>query len=393
MLKEIADRWIDDGHTVDVVTSQPSYRASRTRRQLRKSDENGVRVLRLPLKPEIGRPMTRILNSIRLSLNVFVRAAAGRYDVVMVSTSPPVVLAFAAALGSSIGRARFLYHCMDLHPEIGQLSGEFRNPHVYKLLMMLDSFAVKRARPAVVLSDDMEASLRRRPSGGSFRVAIRNNFALTDETVSAGLGADGLAQRIWEESDIPEAAFVLIFAGNIGRFQGLENVIEGIARLHEIAPTNSVYLLFVGDGPCVERLRQRSLELGVAHVIKFAGLQTVSVARELIRLADVALVTLQTDVIKFAYPSKTATYADLGLPMLVVVEHDSGLARTIDEEELGGTAPPNDPIALAQQMLRLSLLAKQDLIGMGARATAFAAETFDKREAISWWSAEIEEEE
>ena len=46
----------------------------------------------------------------------------------MASTAPPVVVGFAAALGARLTGGRFYYHCMDIHPEIGRLSGEFEEP-------------------------------------------------------------------------------------------------------------------------------------------------------------------------------------------------------------------------------------------------------------------------
>jgi hypothetical protein len=42
-----------------------------------------------------------------------------RYDVIMVSTSPPVLAGWFVAVAAKLSGARFIYHCMDIHPEIG----------------------------------------------------------------------------------------------------------------------------------------------------------------------------------------------------------------------------------------------------------------------------------
>ena len=48
------------------------------------------------------------------------------YQIVITTSSPPVLTAFIIALASKIRKIRFIYYCMDINPEIGIISGDFK---------------------------------------------------------------------------------------------------------------------------------------------------------------------------------------------------------------------------------------------------------------------------
>lgn len=389
MLRKIVARWSAEGHSVDVLTSQPSYRSSLVSRRLPRVQQDGaanVRRLRLPV--ETGRSaLIRLANAARLSASVFVRVVSGRYDVVMVSTVPPVLLGAAAALAARLSGTRFIYHCMDLHPEIGGLSGEFANPRVFSALMSLDQITMSQADPVVVLSDDMAESIEQRPKAAGAAIAVRNNFALPPEDAT-GADAAQAAAELWGSLALPPEAFVLLFAGNIGRFQGLEDAVRALAR---VETQREVHLVLMGDGTAVEQLRNLAEYLTVGHRVHFLGLQSVGVAREVMRLSDAGLVALRPDVIRYAYPSKTATYAEQGTVLVVVVEPWSSLASEVCAAGAGVVAAPGDVAELANQLAALAQLPREALERMSAASVTLAQRDFGEDEALQWWSDLVRE--
>ena len=161
LLRRIVSTWVTDGHSVEVLTSQPSYKAALENQRLPEEDTlDGAKVSRMKLPNESNKPLVRVWNALRLSLKIFRKALFGkRYDVIMVSTAPPVLAGFACAIIAKLRKTRFIYHCMDIHPEIGRLSGEFRNPVVFKVLQIMDRWTCSKANPVVVLSEDMKQAL------------------------------------------------------------------------------------------------------------------------------------------------------------------------------------------------------------------------------------------
>lgn len=389
MLRKIVQRWSSDGHHVEVLSSQPSYRASRSPRRLpRIQRDGGVIVRRLDLPSESGRSaIVRLINAVRLGSAVLFRTVVGRYDVLMVSTAPPVILGATAALAARVSGTRLVYHCMDLHPEIGRLSGEFAHPRVFDFLMALDQITMRISDPAIVLSEDMAAAVERRPKSTGVDVVVRNNFALpVDERDSSD--AKVVAARLWASLDLPAEAFVLLFAGNVGRFQGLEDALQAVALAKA---SRDIHMVLMGDGTAVPALRELSVRMDVADRVHFLGQQSVDVAREVMLFAHAGLVSLQPDVIKYAYPSKTATYAEQGMVLVVVVEPWSSLATEITGSGAGVVAAPGDVQGLARELSALAQQPDDVLERMSRAAVSVARRDFDEEVALQWWSELVKE--
>ncbi len=65
-------------------------------------------------------------------------------------------------------------------------------------------------------------------------------------------------------------------------------------------------------------------------------------SRALLAVSDLGLVSLAPGVIRFAYPSKMATYLGAGVPVLVGVEPDSAMARIVVDSGAGAVLPTQD---------------------------------------------------
>lgn len=377
LLRAIVARWTADGHHVDVLTSQPSYKTE-VENAVRPTTErlDGATVRRISMQPDRSGRVRRLLNVVWFPLVVASRILRGRrYDVVMCSTAPPVLLGAAVSWAARRRGAAFIYHCMDLHPEIGALSGDFSRPSVYRLMMRLEVATCRRAARIVVLSDDMRDAVLRRDAALADRVVVLNNFDLPDygpEKVTAPLPprADDRVR--------------IAFTGNVGRFQGLDLVTRAV--LGDDPVLDRFELVFMGEGAA-----RRDLEGLVAaappdrrHRVCFLPHGSAAAARALLHTADLGLVSLTPGVISFAYPSKTATYLSEGLPLLVAVEEDSQLARTVESDAVGARLPADED-AIRCVLVEIA----EDpavLRGMSARARDVWRRSFSADELLPRWS-------
>lgn len=340
MLRRIVGHWYKDGHEVEVLSSQPSYKTGlENKARPYREVVDGVPIERLNLPNEMGRPMTRILNALRLGFSILRRSVTRRYDVIMISTTPPVLGGFAAALAAKMAGARFIYHCMDIHPEVGRISGEFAQPLVFSLLRKMDNWTCRRANTIVVLSRDMESTLRERPGGDALKIEVLNNFSLPDEGIAP----------VESPVDIPSNGLTVIFAGNIGRFQALEAAVGAMAQLRERQDINFVLM---GDGVAKAALEEKVRTSGAR--VRFLGHQPVEVAKAIMRQADAGFVSLVPGMFRYAYPSKTMTYLEQGCPLIVAVEAESELAQDVLDQGYGYTVPVGDSEAMAALLIRLA---------------------------------------
>jgi len=342
IMRTIASRLHQDGHQVDILTGKPSRTIDHSRDKDANPDGcDGLRVFRLNLQPEVSRPVWRIINALYLGLSLLVKAIFTRYDVIISTSIPPVLGGFFASLAARLTRTRFIYYCMDLHPEVGRVSGDFSNPVLYRLLLRIDDWSCRQARPVLVHSEDMRNTLRARSRGNEYEIELMNNFALPTQHITE-------SKTEWHHSS-NNNRLTLIYAGNMGRFQGLETLIGAMGL---VPHRKDIELIMMGEG--VAKADLISLQKQTNSNVRFYDYQPVEVAKAAINTADIGLVMLSPNIYKYAYPSKTMAYLEQGCPIIAVVEEESELARTMKSDGYGFSVPIGNTEALAQLLMQLA---------------------------------------
>ena len=238
-------------------------------------------------------------------------------------------------------KKRFIYYCMDVHPEIGRVSGDFSNPIFFGLLQRIDDWSCRQARPVLVHSADMLNALRSRPRGSEYTIEIMNNFALPAD--------GGSNESAVFELGVENNKLTVIYAGNVGRFQGLGAIVDAMGV---VADRKDIALVVMGDGGAKADLIERA-QYNKSNV-RFIDYQPVDFARKVIQQADIGLVALIPEMYKYAYPSKTMAYLEQGRPIIAAVEPESELSQDMQSQGYGFSVPIGDPNALAQLLVRLA---------------------------------------
>lgn len=382
MLRAIAETLVASGHEVTVFTTQPSYKPGfRIPRQRRDEMLNGVRVRRMGLLPEMKKNMLlRVLNLALFMAGIMAHTVfRRRYDVIMASTAPAVMVGLDARWVARLTGARFVYHCQDIHPELGRLSGHFRNQLVYQSLLGIDSANCNAAVAVVVLSTDMRAAIQARMGYiGKDNIHVINNFSLP---VFPGAVAYGTQPKLAEELLPPSDRMRMIFAGNIGRFQGLDVILDAFQTAKHRA---AMELVFLGEGSELDRLQDKVTAAKLRDV-RFIPHQPVDVAKALIERCDLCLVSLIPHIYKYAYPSKTMTCLELGKPILAIVEPDSELARFVTDNEIGYAASLEDVGSIARTM-DMAWEHRAALSVMASNASRIWAETYSPESVLPRWA-------
>jgi len=284
-------------------------------------------------------PAVRALNVGIYGVGLFAHIMWRRPDVVSASTFPPVFAGWMASLACRLTGSRFIYHMQDIHPEVSQILGDQLGGNLLAgVLRWLDNQTLRRSSAIVVLSEDMADTLRARGLG-ALPITVINNFALD---------TFGAEEAPPSELRKPKGQRRVIFAGNLGRFQNLPRLVEGIVQ--HLETEADLELLLLGDGSALSELKRR---WGAHPQVKFGPFLPIAQAKVLMAEADVGLVSLQKDIYKVAYPSKVLTYLALGLPILALVEPQSNLSQQLEREGLGCTPVDSSPEAIAATLEKL----------------------------------------
>jgi glycosyltransferase involved in cell wall biosynthesis len=202
------------------------------------------------------------------------------------------------------------------------VSGRLRSRWLYGLLKRFDTQSCRNALRNVVLSEDMRDTLLERGVTAP-QIEVLNNFRL--ETHFDG------TDRIPEPLASDTGHYNVLFAGNLGEFQGLDAIIEAANLL---AANKQIRFLFMGEGLAKERLITAAGSL-VEDTVFFLPQVSVEVAFAAMVRADLGLISLSPGVYRVAFPSKTMMYLAAGCPVLAIVEPESRLAETAASGELG----------------------------------------------------------
>jgi colanic acid biosynthesis glycosyl transferase WcaI len=333
MLRTIGDALADEGHEIHVFASIPSYRGRQP--AVRRERLGALDITRCWVFSEYRKkPLIRFANLLLYCLALIFHILRLRPDVVTASTFPPIVAGWSASLASRIVGAKFIYHMQDVHPEVSMYSGGWLGRGViFKVMRWMDNKTLLRAVRIIVLSQDMADTLRKRGIG-PLPITVINNFLLEGFDPAVASTPEWLSKKPGMRR--------IIFAGNLGRFQNLPLLTEGVAQLFGWNP--DLELLLLGDGDAEAELKAR---WGGNPHVRFAPFLPYSQARSLIAEADLGLVSLTPDIYKVSYPSKLLTYLGLGVPVLALVEPESALAQEVIAKRLGAVPASATPAAIA----------------------------------------------
>jgi glycosyltransferase involved in cell wall biosynthesis len=351
--------------TVTVIAGQPNHSFEIGELPVRET-HNGVEIVRV----RNWRISKKSLWSRGLGLSSYLLLSTlralrqPRPDVVIAESDPPMLGALGAVL-------RFWYRCklvnylQDLHPEVGLALGRMRPGPLAALLKLTTQIGLRSADRVVVLGRDMRARVLARGVCAE-RVRVIPNWA---DTSAIRPGAPSRQLRAaWGVGD----AFVVMYSGNMGLSQNLDQILDAAALLSN----EPVTFVLAGEGASKERLQNRARERGLSNV-RFLPYAPKERLGESLGAADLHLVTLQAGLAGYIVPSKLYGILAAGRPYVAAVDADSEVAALTDEHGCGVRVPPDSPTELAAA-IRQCATDPNRLRRMGAAARALGEREFDR---------------
>jgi colanic acid biosynthesis glycosyl transferase WcaI len=326
MLKDIVESIVSTDTDVTVYSSFSGINDENTMRaRWQKKYAVNIQTTHLPSEREAS-ILKKGFNAIRFAFWVVFKLLLNRHDVVMVATTPPVIIAFLVSLISKFKRFKVVYHCQDIHPESLYINESLKSKIIYKILLLLDAFTVRNAWKVIVLSQDMKETFIKRGLSDK-NIHVINNF------IFKTIKYQGFGQKTESKT------IRFLFAGSLGRFQNLETLIKGIAHFRE---RDDVEFIFLGEGPLKHKIESYSRAENLTNVT-FKSQVPVEDALEQMYRSDVGIVSISPGVSTVAFPSKSIMYMSTGLPILAIIDKNSDLSNILKSNQFGVAVEPNIP--------------------------------------------------
>ena len=318
------------------------------------------------------RIIRQILIAGRFAIYALLKVRPG--DTVFAVTNPAFLAPFLAVLAKA-KRFRWILLVYDVFPENLVPTGLVRRDSwMYRLALSCFNWAYRATDAIIVIGRDMEEVVRAKV-GNTCGITQIPNWVDVTAVKPQPKSENGLIRAHHLQDKI-----VFLFAGNLGRVQGIENLLEAILRTQ----SQSAAFLFVGDGalrPRLQRFMQHHSEKRVIHL----GRLPMWRQQSFLNACDVSLVTLDTDMYGLGVPSKSYFAMAAGKPLLLVADADSEIGRVVAEENIGWIVPPDAPEVLARQIDQICVSA--DLREKGRRAREVAERRFSEQVILSRYSS------
>jgi colanic acid biosynthesis glycosyl transferase WcaI len=181
---------------------------------------------------------------------------------------------------------------------------------------------------------------------------------------------DGTALK--EEWDFSKSDKIILYAGNIGKKQGLEIVLEAAQAFKE---QGNLKFVLVGAGAHVDELKALASTMSLTNVF-FKPLQAWERVPEMLALADIHLVVQKKGAADAVLPSKLTNILSAGGHALVTAESHTELGKLKGKHP--GIYTCVEPECLTSFINGLNELLESDLITHNLVARAYANEYLAK---------------
>lgn len=371
---------VRQGFEVEVVTGFPNYPGGKVYpgyriKLLQREVIDGVQITRVPLYPNHDQSaIKRVLNYLSFAASSLAYAlfVAKRADVIY-AYHPPLTVGITASLIRLFRRIPVVYDIQDMWPDTLRATGMINNPRALNAVEAVCQWVYRRVDYLVVLSPGFKRLLTQR-GVPERKIDVIYNWA-DEAALNAPQG------QLPAKFPGPEQ-FRILFAGNMGKAQALDAVLDAAALLQ--ARVSRVCFVLLGGGVEVVRLKKRAAELQLRNVVFLPPVPMAEVGT-LLDAADALLVHLRKDpLFEVTIPSKTQAYMAVGKPLLMAVNGDA--ADLVLQSGGGVVAESENADALVAAAESLSALGPEQLHAMGQKAHGYYREHLALQVGVSRFS-------
>lgn len=389
-INDLAVGMTERGHHVTVLTGIPNYPNGRFfdgYGYLKKRREcfAGVNVIRMPIFARGSANGVRlILNYLSFAISSCVAALflRGRHDVIFVFQPSPITVGLPARVIKARTGAPILFWILDLWPQSLTAVGAVKSQALLRLIAALVRFIYKGCDRVLVQSRSFIPEVVKQ---GAVPEKVRYFPSWAEEVYrpQAAVAKEGLPP-------LPNG-FRVMFAGNIGVAQDFETLLAVAERLRT---RPDIHWVILGEGRMSGWVHEEVAKHGLSRQVHLLGQHPVEKMPAFFAAADVMLVSLKrAPNFALTIPGKVQSYLACGRPIVAMLDGEG--ARVIEESGAGLVCPAEDADGLADTILTMADMPKDQREEMGRKGRRYFEANFARSmlfDRLETWMAETIEE-
>lgn len=344
---DFSEYLVEQGDQVSVVTGFPYYpqwkKHPEDLRSLFKNEKRkGVDIFRGYLYvPSRVTTLKRFLHELTFSMFAFINFfKAGRKDVIVIFT-PPVFLGVVGVLFKLIWHCPLVINIQDLPFDAAIALGLLKRGFPAWIIKKMETWVYQRSDLVVTISSAMFNNVMEKG-------VPESRLHLVPNWIDVDRAHDTLSAKGKFLASHPEARgkFTVVYAGNLGSKQGVENLLYLARNLRE---NTAFHFYVIGDGVEKDRLLNICRELKLENLTFLPFMAQMEYEAMLVDI-DVVYIAQRGNAGNNFFPSKLLGLMVYGKPMLVSADKDSELAQLIIESKCGLVSQYGDIDSLAENL-------------------------------------------
>ena len=206
----------------------------------------------------------------------------------------------------------------------------------------IENYTYSHADKIIVISESIKKNIMEKGVSEE-KIVVVSNWIDTETTMPVPKAEN----RLFEEFNVSRDKFTVVYAGNFGKAQGADVVLDAAERLKD---NSDVQFVIFGGGAEFEIAKERAKALD--NVI-INGLLPQERVPEVYSLGDVAIITCKKGVGNSGMPSKTWSIMACNTPIIAAFDTDSELAEVIEKANAGVAVEPEDADKLVAAILEM----------------------------------------
>jgi len=301
-------------------------------------------------------------------------------DCLITLTTPPL-LGTIGFIHKLIRNSRFVYWCMDLHPEAEVAANLFSvKSAIYEFIFKFHEKILFSADRIIPLSDNMSLLLEQ------YQVDKKKLKRISIWSDSNEIKAQSNSLIRENLPNWLKNRFIIHYSGNLGLAHNPDCLLNVIIRASH---DSTIGFLFTGGGPQMPVLKQKVSDLGLknVHFKPYVDREELS---DSMACGDINWLTLSSSFEGIAYPSKLIGYMASAKPVIFIGDKNADSAKLINQAQCGFSFTENETESVFQKICQLKKQTEQNRM-LSLNARAYFEKYLSKNQLTQEWHSVIEE--
>ncbi|HAT4221776.1 glycosyltransferase family 4 protein [Clostridium perfringens] len=362
------------GHDVEVLTGLPNYPEGKIYKgyswfKKGVKEYNGIKIMRVPMTPRgKNSSMMLALNYVSFMVNASLKALTligKKYDRVFVFQVSPITSAVPAIILSKLKKIPSYIYIQDLWPETFYSIVNIKNKKIRSKMKNICNKIYNSFDKLLIASKGYEDIL------------LKEGFKKEKFEYFPQWAEDFYSESLKKVSE--NRIFTVTFAGNIGKAQSVNTIIEAANLAKE---NKNIKWQIIGDGSELENIKYLVKKYSLENTVDLLGRKPAKDMPKYFSSSDGLIVTLKNEeILKVTLPAKVQSYMAAGKPIIAAISGEG--SRTIKESKSGLVGEAEDYKALYENVIKLYDMNENERIRIGNNGKEFFKENFTRDKLLN----------